>query len=135
MPPATDRTMNTWLTASHQLSVTRPGSRRSLVPIQPSSTRMRPTATRRAAAAKRARALSRRCDAFNRSCEAVNRSVGAAMARSPPLVSRPLHQGLDGERHYGEKREEGGHRERTDEVVLVVQDLDREGHRVGEPAD
>src|SRR5262249_31771543 len=46
----------------------------------------------------------------------------------------PFDQRLDDERDDREHRQERRHRERADEVVLVVQDLDVQRHRRGQPA-
>src|SRR5262249_7676252 len=54
---------------------------------------------------------------------------------SVALVSRAFDERFDGQGEHREHHEQRGDGERADEVVLVVEDLDVQGHRVREPPD
>src|SRR5438552_3497261 len=57
------------------------------------------------------------------------------LARLREIAARlPLHKILQDQRDQGEQRQERCHSEGPDEVILVVEDLDVQGHRVREPA-
>src|SRR5580698_4512581 len=66
---------------------------------------------------------------------AVNHCTRVRSMTLAPPVAGALHERLHEQRERGEQGEERGDRERADEVVLVVEDLDVQRHGVGEPAD
>ena len=71
-----------------------------------------------------AQARRRRVD--SQPLEQLVRAATAAVA-SAPLVSAPLYQGLDDQRHHRQQGQERRHGEGADGVVLAVEDLDMQG--------